>query len=167
MIPPHIPQILDETYKYIFKPLGFKLENIFEDVESKPYFGHTFKCNHRNIIFRTAKITPKKVGQFVAIWKRNKSGLTAPYHYEDAFDFIVINLQRGHNLGQFVFPKSVLIENGVISTNQKDGKRGIRVYPSWDKPLSKQAVKTQNWQLRYFLEIGATTNLEVAKKLYI
>ena len=166
MIPTLKPKILDQTYKYVFNPLGFKLKNILADLDSTSYSGHTFQCNDRNIIFRIAKITPKKVGQFVAIWQQNKSGFTAPYQHEDAFDFIVINVQCESNFGQFVFPKSVLIENGIVSTHQKEGKRGIRVYPSWDKPLSKQAVKTQNWQSHYFLEIGANTDLEVARKLY-
>lgn len=165
-MPTHIPEILKDANQYVFKPLGFKLENILTDLDSKPYFGHVFQCNNRNIIFRKAKITPKKIGQFVAIWKRDHTGLTAPYDFLDAFDFIVIQVKRENNLGQFVFPKSILIENGIVSTNQKEGKRGIRVYPIWDKPISKQAVKTQNWQLRYFLEISANTDLEVAKKLY-
>lgn len=30
----------------------------------------------------------------------------------------------------------------------------IRVYPSWDKPVSKQAIKTQSWQLEYFIELS-------------
>ncbi|MNT01813.1 MepB protein [compost metagenome] len=32
-------------------------------------------------------------------------------------------------------------------------KEGIRVYPPWDTTNSKQAQKTQNWQLAYFLNV--------------
>lgn len=28
----------------------------------------------------------------------------------------------------------------------------IRVYPAWDRPISKQAIATQKWQLGYFVE---------------
>jgi hypothetical protein len=38
----------------------------------------------------------------------------------------------------------------IISTHLKEGKRGMRVYPPWDLPSSKQAKKTQQWQLPYF-----------------
>ena len=52
-------------------------------------------------------------------------------------------------IGQFVFPKEVLLKHNIISSKQKEGKRGFRVYPPWDTPTSKQAQKTQNWQLQY------------------
>nr|WP_317041489.1 MepB family protein [Chryseobacterium contaminans] len=56
--------------------------------------------------------------------------------------------------GIFVFPKQILAEKGVLSHGKKTGKRGIRVYPSWDKAESKQAQKTQAWQTQYFLEFS-------------
>nr|WGE07832.1 MepB family protein [Bacillus subtilis] len=37
-----------------------------------------------------------------------------------------------------------------MSHNSKKGKTAFRVYPPWTEPVSKQAVKTQQWQLRYF-----------------
>jgi len=65
-----------------------------------------------------------------------------------------------------VFPKSVLIEKGILSTSKKDGKRGFRVYPIWDKTISQQAVKTQNWQLNYFFEVIEDLDFNLVKKLY-
>ncbi|WP_256596236.1 MepB family protein [Pseudomonas sp. LAMO17WK12:I9] len=29
----------------------------------------------------------------------------------------------------------------------------MRVYPPWVKPVAKEAVRTQQWQLRYFLPL--------------
>ena len=52
--------------------------------------------------------------------------------------------------GVFKFSKEVLIKHGIVSTEKKDGKRGFRVYPIWDKTTSKQAIKAQIWQLEYF-----------------
>jgi len=57
-----------------------------------------------------------------------------------------------------VFPKSELINKGIITTNKKDGKRGFRVYPKWNKTTNKQAEKTQKWQLNYFYEINEKTD---------
>lgn len=48
---------------------------------------------------------------------------------------------------------SVLVDKGIITGKNKEGKRGIRVYPPWDKPNNKQAIKNQSWQIRYFENI--------------
>ena len=34
------------------------------------------------------------------------------------------------------------------------GKRAIRVYPPWSYPVAKVAIKTQQWQLRYFVALA-------------
>ena len=104
----------------------------------------------------------------MTIWKRNQDGVTEPFHIQDDFDFIVITAKNGDNFGQFIFPKAVLGDKGIISTNNKTGKRGIRVYPPWDIVTSKQAVKTQNWQTNYFIKINgySITELSCAKELF-
>ncbi|HQE35321.1 MAG TPA: MepB family protein, partial [Flavobacterium alvei] len=63
--------------------------------------------------------------------------------------------------------KKVLVEKGIITQNGKSGKRGIRVYPPWDIPQNKQAEKTQNWQINYFLNIktDGSTDIDLAKNL--
>ncbi|MEQ1722257.1 MAG: MepB family protein [Pseudobdellovibrio sp.] len=107
-------------------------------------------------IYREAKITPTKNGQFVTVWKRNSKGLTAPYDTSNKIDFYIITVKTKTKSGQFTFPKEVLIKQGIMSVKGKGGKRGLRVYPPWDKPQSKQAEKTQRWQLDYF-----STNIQV------
>lgn len=106
------------------------------------------------IIIQNARITPKKIGQFVSIWKRNEAGKTQPYTEDDDFDSMIINCKRGENSGVFTFPKSVLINQNIISTKIKTGKMGMRVYPSWDTATNKQAMSTQKWQLEYFIKIS-------------
>ncbi|MCZ4237926.1 MepB family protein, partial [Staphylococcus equorum] len=86
-----------------------------------------------------------------------------PFSEKDDFHFYIINVEKENRFGQFVFPKSVLKTKGIISTEIKDGKRGFRVYPIWDTVTSKQAEKTQQWQLDYFYEIGEITNIEKVK----
>ena len=134
--------------------------------EGKEYKACQFKLNGLNIICRNAKITPKKIGQFVTFWRRNENGVTEPFRDVDELNFYVVNVMNEDRIGQFVFPKSVLIENKIISTIQKDGKRGFRVYPSWDIPISKQAMKTQKWQTKYFIEFDDKVDLNVVKHLY-
>ncbi|MCM5661667.1 MepB family protein [Galbibacter mesophilus] len=111
-------------------------------------------------------MTPKKVGQFVTFWKRNPNGKTEPYSENDQFDFYVINIKSENRFGQFVFPKSELINKGYVTSEKKDGKRGFRVYPIWEKVLNKQAATTQKWQLNYFYEINEKTDLKAVRKLY-
>ena len=138
----------------VYKPCGFHASAPVPEPESAEYGACTFHLNNLNIRFRTAKITPTKIGQFVTLWKRSASGITAPYDSSDSVDFFVISVRNTDNFGQFVFPKSVLCEKGIFSINGHGGKRGVRVYPPWDRVTSKQAQKTQEWQIKYFLEIS-------------
>lgn len=159
--------ILKKIKEILYDSCNFQFSNFRLEEESKVYEACSFQLETSQIICRTAKITPKKIGQFVTIWKRNSNGITAPFHELDTFDFIVINVQKEKQLGQFVFPKSILIQKRIVATEAKDGKRGIRVYPAWDSPTSKQAMKTQAWQLQYFLPIETTLNdLKEVNRLY-
>lgn len=150
----------------IYDKFGLELSDFKTESESKEYDACQFKLNGLNIICRSAKITSKKAGQFVTFWKRNGNGPIEPFHEEDPIDFFIVNVQAEDKFGQFVFPKSVLIEKGVITTSRKEGKKAIRVYPIWDVAKSKQAERTQKWQLDYFYEIGEMMDFEKVKGLY-
>lgn len=161
-----IPPILSDLQKMVFGPIGLDLKAVSKEPESGEYSAYTFDLGHRKIIFRKAKITPKKIGQFVTMWKRDQNGITQPFHFSDDFDFAIIHVAFENRYGQFVFPKSVLKQHNMISSITTEGKRGFRVYPIWNKAENKQAQKTQNWQLNYFLETNDQTDLEFAKELY-
>lgn len=150
----------------LYDKLNYNIFELITEKESQEYEACSFKLDNKNIICRTSKITPKKIGQFVTFWKRNKERITEPFADTDAIDYYVINVQSENKVGQFVIPKSVLIEKGIISTSKKEGKRGFRVYPIWDKTINKQAVLTQQWQLNYFFEINDDLDLSFVKKLY-
>jgi hypothetical protein len=146
--------------KYIYEPIGFECTQVTQESESREYSACAFVMNGKRIIFRVAKITPTKIGQFVTFWKRvNK--ITTPYDNEDSFDLFVVQVSKEGRFGQFVFPKEALLKHGVISQNDKGGKRAIRVYPAWDITDNKQAKKTQEWQLAYFFEIRIGQPLSV------
>ncbi|TBN17962.1 MepB family protein [Hyunsoonleella pacifica] len=150
----------------IYDKCALKISDFQTELEGKAYQACQFKLNGRSIISRNAKMTPKKIGQFVTFWKRNKNGVIEPFNEKDQIDFYIVNVRAENRFGQFVFPKSVLINKSIITTQKKDGKRGFRVYPKWDITKSKQAQQTQKWQLNYFYEINNTTNLEEVVELY-
>ncbi|WP_196889355.1 MepB family protein [Aureivirga sp. CE67] len=159
-------QNLELINQKVFKTCDLKLSDIKIEPEGKEYDACNFKLNQSKVFSRSSKITPKKVGQFVTFWRRNKEGITEPHHEMNSFDFLIINAKTENNFGQFVFPKSVLIKKGIISTDKKEGKRGFRVYPNWDIPTSKQAISTQKWQTKYFYEINNEIDFEKVKELY-
>lgn len=154
---------IDVINQMIFKACNLELTNIAEELESREYAAHSFQLDKKTVKFRIAKITPTKTGQFVTIWKRNEKGITCPYDITDNFDFFIIATRKETNLGIFIFPKDVLLENKIISNNEREGKRGIRVYPSWDITTNKQAIKTQHWQLQYFLDITQVEKIDINK----
>ncbi|SFS38273.1 MepB family protein [Lutibacter maritimus] len=157
---------LNQIKTAIYDKCAFEISEFKFETESSAYNACQYKLNAQHIISRNAKITPKKVGQFVTFWKRNANGLIEPFEETDLFDFYIVNVRTKNRFGQFVFPKSTLIKKGIISTVKREGKRAFRVYPNWDVVKNKQAEQTQKWQLNYFYEINASTNFEEVLKLH-
>jgi hypothetical protein len=151
----------------LYDKCGFELTEPTAEKESYEYGACRFKLNGSEIRFRVSKITPTKGGQFVTIWKRDTHGLTQPFHEQEDFSFLIIFCRNNENFGQFIFPKKALAEKGIITGRGKKGKCGIRIYPPWDKPTSKQAEKTQLWQTNYFIRTDNAheIDLELVKKL--
>lgn len=135
------------------------------DPESAEYGGYVFYLNEKRICYREAKTTPTKTGQFVTLWKRNIFGIIEPFDSSDHFDFVIIGARKNDRFGQFIFPKSILIEKEIFSTKVKEGKRATRVYAPWDITTSKQAQKTQQWQLDYFFEITPEVDFDSFENL--
>ena len=151
--------IINDNLLGIYAQSSLLISQLQVEIESKEYEACRYQFNGVKVISRSSKITPKKSGQFVTFWKRQIDGPIEPFSELDDFDFFVVSTQVEGKLGLFVFPKSILIKQSIISTQHKEGKRAFRVYPSWDTPTSKQALKTQQWQLNYFHEINGTKNL--------
>ncbi len=72
-------------------------------------------------------------------------------------------LKQAMETAKFIFPKSVLLKQDVLSINGKGGKRGIRVYPPWDATINRQAQKTQKWQREYFLDIPVNHQIDCGR----
>lgn len=149
-----LPNNLIMSIKYLYEPSHLTLHDYMMQKESQEYAAASFKLNNHTIVFRQAKITPTKTGQFVTIWKRNNSGPIMPFDANDSIDFFIIGITQNGRMGQFIFPKQLLQQHGCISVNGVGGKRAIRVYPPWAHNLNAQARKTQSWQASYFFEIN-------------
>lgn len=154
------------TYRLVYQPLGFDFKNAVAEKESNEYDAYTFQLNGLKVLFRSAKITPKKTGQFVTLWKRLGNGPILPFDNADAIDIVVIAIKTDNHYGQFIFPKSELLKRAVFTTACKDGKRAIRVYPPWDSAENTQAKKTQKWQLEYFIDLSKYIDEDKLRSLY-
>lgn len=108
--------------KQLYTPPDLLCKNIQSEPESKEYDAHQCIINNKKVLFRTAKITPTKEGQFVTLWKRSPQGPIIPYDRTDDFDIVIINSNENHKSGQFIFNKNVLLKNKVISNNNIGGK---------------------------------------------
>lgn len=163
--------VLSEDLQFVkesvYDKCGLDLVNFSRNPEGADYDACCFMLDGKSVQYRASRITPTKSGQFVAIWKRNKEGITEPFNVIDGIDFIIITSKKSVNFGQFIFPKTVLAERGVMTLSGKEGKRGIRVYPPWDKPENKQAGQTQLWQKEFFVSMKGDkpADLNLLKRL--
>jgi len=163
-----------------FLPSGHKItKNIKLDTvpESSKYEALIFGLDDKNIFFRKGKVTPDRPGAYLAVWQRPSSptmngNKPIPFRYNE-LDYLFVKVQehsnvtsaegsmKNPNYGMFIFPVSLLIEKGIVSSIKNKGKTGFRVFPPWSQDrgvvgtnvFSESGKKTQRWQLPYFLEI--------------
>lgn len=161
--------VLQYVYQTIYKNTVLTVTSVQEEKQNAKYGAGTFKLSSKTIRFRVAHTTPTKIGQFVAFWEKDENNKNQPFLYEEAPDLLVITTFKNETeFGQFIFPKDVLLKQSILMSHSTKGKMAIRVYPSWDHPSSKQAMKTQEWQLPYFIDMSHPNKLllEKIKKLY-
>lgn len=149
----------------IYDKLRWDISNFQLEEESKEYAACKFMIGNLSIISRIAKVTPTKIGSFVTFWKRENNGPIMPYHISDNFDFLIVNIVSQNNKGIFIFPKSALLQHNIIS-GSSEGKRAFRIYTPWDKPISKQGVKSKKWQIEYFSEMDNEEKISLLLKNY-
>lgn len=156
--------LLGHAYEKIYQPLHLSITHLLPEKESQEYCAHTFNLNNLQVKFRVAHITPTKTGQFVTLWKREKSkSPIKPYDKDDLIDLVIVAVQKEAQAGLFVFPASVLISQGIFASAAAPGKRAFRVYPPWDKAPNAQAKSSQGWQLNFFIDLSAGASLDLPR----
>lgn len=135
--------------------VGLTWADVAPEPESAKYLAHTLLLDGRCAVFRVAKTTPTKAGQFVTLWQRSAEGPIRPFDTHDGVALFIVQADSGAGLGQFVFPLAVLAHHGVVSVDGKGGKRALRVYPPDVETTSVQARNSQRWQCEHYLPIDA------------
>lgn len=158
-----VPSDLLRAKARVYDPSGFTCSQPVPEAESAEYGACAFTLDGLSVRFRVAKTTPTKVGQFVTVWKRSESGPIQPFDAEDPVDLFVISTREGERFGQFVFPRDVLRERDIVSTNGSGGKRAFRVYPPWVTTTNRQARSTQKWQVEHFLQLSEDEPVDVLR----
>ncbi|WP_295033990.1 MepB family protein [Shewanella sp.] len=171
---------LESLLVKVFVPAGYKITKKVEldpVPESSKYEALNFSLNDRSIVYRKGKVTADRPGAFLAVWQRpdlededdngNKpipltsSELDYLFIYVESHSNISETLEHSSKYGMFIFPASLLIEKGIVSSVKSKGKTGFRVFPPWSqdrgivgtKVFSESGKKTQRWQIPFFLEI--------------
>ena len=153
--------------------------------ESSKYEALNFSINNQNIVYRKGKITEDRPGAFLAVWKRpsiSNTNKPIPLQFNE-LDYLFVEVEEHSNIisneklinnpkkGIFVFPISILLKKGIVSSETKKGKTGFRVFPPWSedrglvgmKVFSESGKKTQRWQLPYYIEIDEKGLLDFFK----
>lgn len=166
-----------------FVAAGYKITKPVEldpVIESSTYEALIFAIDNKNIVYRKGKVTPDRPGAFLAVWQRppssnNTANKPIPLNAIDVdYLFVQVDIHSADEdsaanerllnsvkSGLFIFPVTVLVEKGIVSSSNKKGKTGFRVFPPWSqdrgqvgtKVFSDSGKKTQRWQSPYFVEI--------------
>ncbi|WP_141539972.1 MepB family protein [Bacillus cereus] len=149
----------------VYKPNNLMITNLKEEKQNAEYAGCLFHLNNKTIRFRKSKVTPNKIGQFVSFWEKDENMRNRAFPYEAAPDLLVITCIADNKLGQFIFPKEILLKEKILRTQSQTGKMAMRIYPVWDTTVSNQAKRSQTWQLHYFVDLSDINNLPIDKLL--
>ena len=118
------------------------IQNLLVEEQNQAYEGLTFELNDET----------NKKGYFVVFWEKNRQNNNQPYAFESAPNQLIVLILDEEKQGVFLFPKKVLLEQGILRDETTKGKMAIRVYPTWENELNVSAQRTQKWQEAYFTD---------------
>ncbi|MHD0396437.1 MepB family protein [Staphylococcus simulans] len=161
---------IDDSIRIIKMAIGqfddMQIDKVIAENWNEEYGAHDCVINNQKFKARLAKKTPKKSGYFLALWKKNNSNKNIPFEEVDIENKLIINIQDGNKVGQFILPKEILAEKGIIQSKQHKGKMAFRIYPTWETGLNKTAQKSQKWQTQYFADLSKDIDKEALYRLY-
>lgn len=124
---------------------------VIPEVQNSDYESGVVQIGAEAWHIRTARNTPTKPGGFVAFWQRDADGNTTPFSDDDPAAGLLVFVVQHDRRGVFRFTGAHLAALGITS-GERPGKRGFRVYPSWCTGLNVQATTTQRAQAPAFQE---------------
>ena len=137
----------------VMDALGVPHGELRPEADNSGYGAATCETPDGLVRFRVARVTPRKTGLFVAVWRRAADGGTEPFDTSDQRRLVIVAREES-GFGAFVFPSEVLASHGAVAVDGAGGKRGFRVYPPWSAATSPQAAATQSWQCSWFLPLA-------------
>ena len=72
--------------------------------EGAEYSAHSLTVDGRSAVYRRAKTTPTKLGQFVTLWRRSDAGPIRPFDVSDGVELFIVKVYNEEQLGHFIFP---------------------------------------------------------------
>ncbi|WP_413527170.1 MepB family protein [Marinilactibacillus psychrotolerans] len=146
--------------------VNHEMYDFIQEEQNSEYEGVRFNLLNQTYRSRLAKTTPKKQGYFVVFWEKDDKDKNQPFSYLSSPDRVIVTVMDNEKIGQFIFPKTVLHKQGILSSEISKGKMAIRVYPSWISNLNPSAAKTQKWQVEYFADLSHKMDLDKLTYLY-
>ncbi|MCT3046360.1 MepB family protein [Leuconostoc mesenteroides] len=127
---------------------------VSEESQNNEYEGTTLFVGNKSLRTRLAKKTPTKQGYFVVLWEKDDRGQNKPFDAYNSPELLVVCVIDNQQKGVFIFPKVLLVQQKILSSQQTKGKMAFRVYPDWVVELNKTAQRTQTWQKNYFVDLS-------------
>lgn len=98
----------------------FPISNVELETFNQKYEAFNFNLKDLSFKSRLTKKTPLKQGYFVVFLAKNNINKNEPFEQQNTRDKLVITIQDGLHSGQFIFPKKVLIEQKILTTQAKE-----------------------------------------------
>lgn len=112
------------------------------------------------IILRNASLVERENGPFKFSLKSVNSRCGArPLHENDDFEFVFVMIppvsERQYSRGMFVFPKSFLAEEGMLTTSERCGVTTMYCVPPWVGNVTSSQKSRRDRQASYFVSDAA------------
>ena len=94
-----------EEFVKIIKSYYNGIEKLVWENHNNEYLACTVKLKEHTHRVRLAKITQKKIGQFVSVWEKNTNNINQRFSNCESLEYLSIFVLFDNKKGVFVFPK--------------------------------------------------------------
>lgn len=146
-----LPLQLAEIFDKIIHPAGLQVtKQPVRETESLEYGACSFGLSGKSVVFRVAKTTPTKLGQFVTIWKRETAhSEIEPFSFADGISFVMVAVFDKQNHGVFLFDKQILAKKALFLPATKRVRELLGCMPLGLTCLQNKQYKPKNGKLKH------------------